>query len=153
MDKAYVVGMAKSTLQLNAGQRRNLELDVLRLIHFINMFQNKEIKVYGFMLVYNEAIKNLITKKWLPKYNFESLNFEVLTFENETDFLENKIGILNEKNNNSTFSNSNAKLSKQIVENILANKIELKFGVNNLHSFQFSDIQRIEWDFQKILIV
>lgn len=149
----YVLGMAKSSLKLNGGQRRNLELDVLRLIHFISTFENKEIKIYGFMLVYNDAIKNLIINEWLPKYNFESLNFEVLTFENETVFLENKFRILSEKKDNSTFNNSNAKLSEQIVESILSNKIQAKFGYYNLHDFQRSDIQRIKWDFQKVLII
>lgn len=153
MEKKYIIGMAKSTLKLNGGQRRNLELDVLRLIHFINMFENKEIKIYGYMIVYNQAIKNLIVNKWLPKYNFKSLNFEVLTFENEMAYLENQTEIFNEKKNNSTFTDSNSRFSKEIVENILINKIEIKFGTDKLQNLEMSEIKRINWDFQKTLIV
>ena len=153
MEKKYIIGMAKSTLKLKSGQSRNLELDVLRLIHFMNMFENKEIEVYGFMLVHNDTIKNLIIKNWLPKYNFNNPNFEVLTFENENEFIDNKLKILIDKSNNSNFSNSNAKFSEEIIENVLANKIEFKFGIGNLYDFHQSEINGIKWDFQKVLIV
>ena len=144
--------MAKSTLQFKAGQRRNLELDVLRLIYFVNMFEKEKTKIFGFMIVYNEEIKNLIMSVWLQKYNFKNINFEVLTFENEKDFIDNKVEILIEKKNNSNFNNSNSDFSKEIVENILANKIKMKFGNDNLHDFQLSEINGIQWDFKKIFI-
>lgn len=148
----YILGMAKSTLQFKAGQRRNLELDVLRLIYFVNMFEKEKTKIFGFMIVYNEEIKNLIINKWFKKYNFKNINFEVLTFENEKDFIDNKVEILIEKKNNSNFNNSNSDFSKEIVENILANKIKMKFGNDNLHDFQLSEINGIQWDFKKIFI-
>ena len=146
----YLLGMAKSSLKFKtSGPRRNLELDVLRLIHFINLFQNSEIKVYGFMMVYNKEIKNLIIDKWLPKYNFKNPNFEVLTFENEKKFLDNKFEIFNEKIQNSNFKNSNAEKSKDLIEEILKNKLELKFGIENLKDIIINDFNGIEWDFQK----
>lgn len=148
----YVLGMAKSSLDLKKpGSSRNLELDVLRLIHFINLFANKEIKVFGVMMVHNKEIKNRIMNVWLPKYSFTNIDyFKVLTFENDALFLEKKEDILLEKKYNSTFLKSNATKSKNIIEKILTSRLENLFKPENLNEIDISDFKGISWDFDKL---
>lgn len=151
----YVLGMVKSSMQFNtSGPRRNLELDVLRLIHFVNLFANKEVKVFAVMLVYNEKIKNLICNRWFKKYCFENTDyFKVMTYENNEHYLIKKTKILIEKKNNSTFNVSSAILSKKITEKILKNEIEKKFKAENLHKIEETEILGVDWDFKKLFKV
>jgi len=148
----YILGMAKSSLDLKKpGSARNLELDVLRLIYFVNLFSDKEIKVYGVMLVHNKEIKDRILNVWLPKYSFTNFDFfRVLTFENDPYFLENKEEIKLEKLNNSTFINSSAPTSKKIIEQILTTELESYFKIEKLHQIEITDFKRISWDFDKL---
>src|SRR5690554_2626410 len=117
-DKIIVIGMAKSSLGMRtAGVRRNLELDVLRMIYFINTGEN----IQGFLLVYNDEIKNLVSK-WLKKYHFNKISeFTVFTFSNAPKEILDKI--IKEKQNNSSFKNSKADISKKYTEQLLTNKI------------------------------
>ena len=107
-ESVYILGMAKSSLKLNtSGPRRNLELDVLRLIHFVNLFASKKVKVFAVMLVHNDEIKDLICNKWIKKYDFNNTDyFKVFTFEKNEHFLNNKNAILIEKENKEEIANS-----------------------------------------------
>lgn len=151
----YILGMAKSSLNITkAGTSRNLELDVLRLINFVNLFSDKEIKVYGVMMVYNKEIKDRILNVWLPKYSFTNFDyFKILTFESDEYFLEKKEEIVLEKKNNSTFLNSGAPMGEKIIEQILTNKLENCFKVENLHRIEITDFNGIRWDFNKLFKV
>lgn len=154
-ENLYVLGSAKSNLNLKSpGPTRNLELDVLRLIYFINHFADKEIKVFGVMLVYNEEIKKRILDVWLPKYSFNKFDyFKVITFENEPHFLINEKEILFEKQNNSNFNKSEANLSKEVTEQILTNELNSYFKIENLHKIDISDFNGLRWDFYKLFRV
>lgn len=150
-ENVYILGMAKSSIKFNtSGPRRNLELDVLRLIHFVNLFAVKEVKVFAVMLVHNEEIKNLICGKWFEKYHFENTDyFKVITYENNEHYLNNKTEILIEKKNNSDFNNSSAILSEKITEEILRNEIEKDFKIEKLHEIQ-DKFLGVKWDFKRL---
>lgn len=151
-DDVYILGMAKSSLKFStSGPRRNLELDVLRLIHFVNLFANQKIKVFAFILVHNEDISRLIFEKWFVKYKFTNTDyFKVITFENDVHFLNNEADILIEKKNNSTFNNSVALLSEKVVEKILHNEIEKYFNTNDFIEIDLKEFSGISWDFDKL---
>ena len=154
-EDVYILGMAKSSLKFNtSGPRRNLELDVLRLIHFVNLYADQKIKVFAFMLVHNEDIRRLIFEKWFVKYKFTNIDyFNIITFENDVYFLNNKVDILIEKKNNSTFNNSVAVLSEKVVEKILNSEIEKYFYTNDFHEIELKEFCGISWDFVKLFKV
>ena len=151
----YILGMAKSSLDISkAGTSRNLELDVLRLINFVNLFSDKEIKVYGVMMVHNKEIEDRILNVWLPKYSFTNFDyFKILTFESDKCFLEKKEVLVLEKKNNSAFLNSCAPMGKNIIEQILTTELENYFKVENLHRIEITDFNGIRWDFSKLFKV
>ena len=151
----YILGMAKSSLDISkAGTSRNLELDVLRLINFVNLFSDKEIKVYGVMMVHNKEIEDRILNVWLPKYSFTNFDyFKILTFESDKCFLEKKEVLVLEKKNNSAFLNSCAPMGKNIIEQILTTELENYFKVENLHRIEITDFNGIRWDFNKLFKV
>lgn len=153
-ESVYILGMAKSSLKLNtSGPRRNLELDVLRLIHFVNLFASKKVKVFAVMLVHNDEIKDLICNKWFKKYDFNNTDyFKVFTFEKNEHFLNNKNAILIEKENNSSFNNSVAILSEKTIEEILKNEIENHFKISNLYEIE-NQFSGIKWDYKKLFKV
>ena len=153
-ESVYILGMAKSSLKLNtSGPRRNLELDVLRLIHFVNLFASKKVKVFAVMLVHNDEIKDLICNKWFKKYDFNNTDyFKVFTFEKNEHFLNNKNAILIEKENNSSFNNSVAILSEKTIEEILKNEIENHFKISNLYEIE-NQFSGIKWDYKELFKV
>lgn len=155
IEDLYILGMAKSSLKFStSGPRRNLELDVLRLIHFVNLYAKQKNKVFAVMLVHNEDIKQLILKKWFVKYKFANTDyFKVITFEDDVHFLNNKTDILIEKKNNSTFNNSVAILSEKVVEKILHNEIEKYFDTNDFNEIDLKEFSGISWDFEKLFKV
>ncbi|HUH25098.1 MAG TPA: hypothetical protein VLY87_00585 [Flavobacterium sp.] len=147
-EKIIVIGMAKSSLEIRtAGVRRNLELDVLRMIYFINAGENIE----GFLLVYNEEIKNLVSK-WLKKYHFNKMSkFTVFTFSNAPK--EKLDEIIKEKQNNSSFKNSKADISKKYTEELLTNKIDNEFETQKfkkVDELEMTLLAGINWDYFKI---
>lgn len=152
-ESVYVLGMTKSSLQFKtSGPRRNLELDVLRLIYFINLYKGKGVKMFGVILIHNDEIKNLVNE-WIIKYAFENkLCFEILKFDNEIEYLSQKDEIYFEKLNNKTFNSSIAKKSKLATEKILERKIIERFGFENLIEVEKDDkLNTINWDFIRLL--
>lgn len=147
-DRTIVIGMAKSSLKMKtAGVRRNLELDVLRIIYFINAGEN----IQGFLLVYNDEIKSLV-EKWLKKYHFiEVSKFTIFTF---SDVSKEKLDeIIKEKENNSSFKNSKADISKKCTEDLLINRIDKKFEAQGFKKVNKSGpiiYDGINWDYYEI---
>lgn len=149
----FVLGMAKSSLNLKtAGVRRNLELDVLRMIYCLNHLNNNGHIAKGYLLVYNNEIKNTIETKWFPKYDFNNLNIiKILTFSVlPSDVIQN---IKKEKADNSSFKSSNANYSKETTEAFLKANIEedykkedFRFITKEIDNFPSG----INWDYYKI---
>jgi len=151
--KIFVIGMAKSSLSLkNAGVSKNLELDVLRVIVCIQQLIMQGKSAIGYLLVYDEKIKNRIENKWLIKYGFKNRELiKILTFSG----LPNEIieRIKSEKANNASFQNSVADISKKITEKILEEKILLDFP-DKEYKLIIADkdaiTMDINWDFKGI---
>lgn len=143
----YVYGMAKSSISLRtAGPKRNLELDVLRIIYFLSIHNNKKENSAGFLLVYDEHIKTLI-QSWIEKYNYTKDNIIILTFKDKISDLEKEI-INNEKQNNKNHNDSIARLSQDITEKILVSEIEKRYVKFN--DYEVENETKINWDFYKI---
>ena len=66
--KKYVLGMAKSNLDLKGGKSRSLELDYLRLAYAVTRKWRKGWNAVGYLFVATDVIKKL-TDKWNKKYN------------------------------------------------------------------------------------
>lgn len=142
--KLFVYGMAKSSLLLKtSGPKRNLELDILRLIHIYNYHKNRNEEVVCYILVFNNNIKNLIYR-WLDKYDFTRDNLKILLFENNIYMQE----IEEEKNRNSTFIDSSAKVSQKITEDILINTLDTIYKNFSLND-KF-ETTKINWDYFKV---
>lgn len=147
-EKVIAIGMAKSSLKMKtAGVRRNLELDVLRIIYFINTGEN----IQGFLLVYNQEIKNIVIK-WLKKYHFDKVNkFTIFTFSDAPK--ETLDEMIKEKQNNSSFKNSKADISKKYTEKLLTSKIENEFdikGFKKVDTLKPIILSGINWDYYEI---
>lgn len=147
-EKVIVIGMAKSSLYLKtAGVRRNLELDVLRMIYFINTGEN----IKGFLLVYNEKIKNLVIK-WLKKYHFDKIDrFTIFTFSDTPTEKLNEM--MKEKQDNASFKNSIADFSKKYTEELLTNKIDNEFESRGFKKSNVSEttiLNGINWDYYEV---
>jgi hypothetical protein len=152
--KIYVLGMAKSSLQLKtAGVRRNLELDVLRMIYCLKQLQIGGQSAKGYILVFNADIKRTIEELWLTKYNFsDHQKLEVLTFSELPKEIIEKIK--KEKADNSSFANSNANYSKDKTEEFLKAKIESDFNINEYKMLTKDNdnfVIKINWDYYEIL--
>lgn len=128
--KTLVFGMAKSSLDIDkAGKSKSLELDVLRMIRLIEKYTTKDVRIIGFILVYDEDIMDRIIK-WFNKYEYNNLGINgntritILTFKEELT-AEQRQSISEEKEKNATTSmeNGNATVSEQITEEILKCKI------------------------------
>jgi hypothetical protein len=152
--KVFVLGMAKSSLKLKtAGVRRNLELDVLRMIYCLNHLNSDGHIAKGYILVHNNEIKDTIENKWFTKYDFNNINIiKILTFsELPPDTIQK---MKNEKADNSSFKNSSANYSKKITEALLKTKIEEDYNKQDF-SFTTKDINNfpsgINWDYYEIL--
>ncbi len=146
----YVFGMAKSSLKLEtAGVRKNLELDVLRTMYFINQLSEMGLKAKSFILVHNQNICATINNKWFNKYNFKHIDkIEFLTFSHfDQEVLEK---IASEKKANSAFKDSKAEFSGSITEAYLKNEIEKIYTdkkYNNVTSSHDKYINGINWDY------
>lgn len=147
-ERIIAIGMAKSSLKLKtAGVRKNLELDVLRMIYFINKGEN----IHGFLLVYNDEIKNLVIK-WLKKYHFNEVNkFTIFTF---SDIPTEKLNeMMKEKEDNASFKNSKADFSKEYTEKLLINKINNEIesqGFKKCNILETTILNKINWDFYEV---
>lgn len=148
MNKIFVYGMAKSSIKLNtSGPRRNLELDVLRLLFYLEKHRLQNEEAYAYILVYDNEKENLIYK-WLDKYGFiDEKRFKIKLFKNRITEV-NELEIKNEKENNKNFTNSTAQISQDITEKILKNIIDKDFEKYNLSNDQPK--QSISWDYFKI---
>lgn len=141
-EDVYVYGIANSSMNFDtASSRRKLELDVLQLIHFVNLFANKEIKVFAVMLVYNEEIKRLICEKWFQKYYFEHGDyFKVITFERNEFFLNRNSDIVDDGINNNPIAD------EKVAIEILRDEIERYFN-GNLHQVE-NELLDVNWDYK-----
>lgn len=139
--------MAKSSMTLNQGGiSRSIELDFLRIIYCIEKFKQERKQVKGFLLVYNEEMKNRIVNNWFKKYKISnSDNIEVITFEDKLTSSE-KLIIKKEKEGNSKFNNSSATKSAEITERILKEQIKLHYKNLKELDKQTAPIN-IKWDF------
>lgn len=150
----YVFGMAKSSLELGtAGVRKNLELDVLRILYFINQLSEIGIKTKSFILVHDEKICTTIKEKWFLKYKFKHIDkIELLTFSHFDKEVLAKIAF--EKKENKNFKNSKADFSGGITEKYLTSEIE-KIYYNKKYNKVTTQhdnhiINGIKWDYFEI---
>lgn len=146
--------MAKSSLQLKtAGVRRNLELDVLRMIYCLNQLKSVGQDAKGYILVFNDEIKDTIENLWLTKYNFnDRQSIEVLTFSELPKEIIKKIR--KEKADNSSFKNSNANYSKEATELFLKKKIQADYNKKEYTPLTKDNDKftiKINWDYYEIL--
>ncbi|MDY0088777.1 MAG: hypothetical protein RBR78_00255 [Flavobacteriaceae bacterium] len=147
-ERIIAIGMAKSSLKLKtAGVRKNLELDVLRMIYFINNGEN----IHGFLLVYNDEIKNLVIK-WLKKYDFDKIDrFTIFTFSDTPTEKLNEM--MKEKQDNASFKNSKADFSKEYTEKLLTDKVDNEFESRGFKKSNVSEttiLNGINWDFYEV---
>lgn len=150
-DTLFCIGMAKTLLHLNSpGSVRNLELDVLRTIMCIEKMTFNNQNVQGYILIYDNNIKNRIENLWLPKYSFQCrdrLKIETFIDKLSDDIIEK---IIVEKDTNSKGTNRSADYSKKVTEELL-NKIilsELTSNCFGLVSKQKNDFPVcVDWDF------
>jgi uncharacterized membrane-anchored protein len=144
--------MAKSSLKLKGGSARNLELDVVRSLYFLNQLSDKGINAKAFILVYNDEICRRIKNEWIPKYNFEHEDqVEILIFEHFNKATLSKIK--DEKYRNSTFTDSKADTAMTITEEYLTKEIDARYPVekyNNVKEKHKQYINGINWDYFKI---
>ena len=139
--------MAKSSLTLKQGGiSRSVELDVLRIIYCIEKFSQEKKQAKGFLLVYNNEMKNRIEKIWLSKYKISNpTNIEIITFDDKLTASEKRI-IKKEKEGNSKFNSSSASKSAEITERILKEQILLRYDNLTQLDNHNSPID-INWDF------
>lgn len=149
----YVFGMAKSSLELGtAGVRKNLELDVLRILYFINQLSEIGIKTKSFILVHDEKICTTIKNKWFIKYKFKHIDkIELLTFSHFDKEILAKI--TSEKKENKNFKNSKADFSGGMTEKYLISEIEKIYDnkkYNKVTTQHDNHINGIKWDYFEI---
>ncbi len=65
--KKYLLGMAKSNLDLKGGKARSLELDYLRLAYAVSNLRLKGLEAKGYLSVTTNAVAKRI-EKWQSKY-------------------------------------------------------------------------------------
>lgn len=147
----YCIGMAKTPLDLNSpGPTRNLELDVLRTIMCIEKMTFRNQNVQGFILIYDNNIKDRIENLWLPKYSFgyrDRLIIETFIDKLPEDVLDK---IRAEKDRNSKGTDRSADYSKTITEELLNNIILSKLTSNGykLWGKDKNDFPvNVDWDF------
>lgn len=147
MKKTYILGMAKSSMTLKQGGiSRSIELDVLRIIYCIEKFNQEKKQAKGFLLVYNDEMKNRIENNWLTKYKTSNPdNIEIITFEHKLTTNEERI-IKKEKVGNSKFNSSSATKSAEITERILKEQIKLRYK-NLTELDKHTAPIDINWDF------
>jgi hypothetical protein len=155
--KLYIVGMAKSSLNLKGGKLRNLELDYLRLIQASQNCKYPN-KIIPYLLVWNEKIKKVIENKWNKKYKVGDGKIFIFTFD-EKDSAVNK-SILQEKENNKKGITENSKelsgasYSKETLENYLKNLIESRLkDINTYKKKEKSkkELIDINWDYFEVI--
>jgi hypothetical protein len=165
--KTYILGMAKSPLQVKKGQyngiadefakplkpgsARSLELDFLRLVYAKKELSSKGQEVHAYLMVTTEEVVNAV-KNWMVKYDAEGIvNIQAAFSEDDTEHIEkliaekkqNQLGnVFKEKNNK-----AKADIGKDLVEERLKSLIENKHGKGDV----IKDVKempfRINWDY------
>lgn len=162
--KTYVLGMAKSSLQLekgsyggvadkmNPGTLRNLELDFLRLAYATKELQTRGHEVYAYLMVSTDIVAQKV-QIWAEKYeageNLINIVSAALT-EDEIKYL------IEEKENNRTANtphsinketNAKADYGKSLIESKLKAHIEEKHGEIEAPMEVKSMPFMIKWDY------
>jgi len=164
----YILGMAKSPLQvkkgqyngiaddyakaLNPGSARSLELDFLRLVYAKKELSSKGHEVFAYLMVTTEEVANTV-HKWRKKYELEEDYVKILDASlNEDDIREllaekikNKTANHSKNNDEEKKDEAKADVGKEMIEKKLVSHIE-KFHCNRetaIKSMPFG----VNWDY------
>lgn len=171
--KRYILGMAKSALQvekgsyygiaddfvksISPGSLRNLELDFLRLVYAAKELNSKGNIVFAYLMVTTEIVKEKI-ENWKKKYEVEENLVHIVS----ADLNENEIKTLVEEkkknriSNTTKFINENdgaiADKGRDIIEEKLKSHIEKKHGKKGSIELVYEKPFKINWDYCGILV-
>lgn len=159
--RTYVFGMAKSSFDLSGAKRQKLELDVLRIIYAVQFYKYKKDNAIGYVLVYNDTVKNTVVEWINKKYNSSTDVIKVLSFSNcnnnvrskiEKEKLNNKLGI-----SNTIKKDSSGQYSMKITEDYLReeiirdNNLVKEIKEKDFFSLKKEFPKNIKWDFYGII--
>ncbi len=148
IETLYVLGMAKSSLNLKGAKSEKLELDFLRILHAMKTRKSNE-QVIGYLAVWDETIQTRI-ESWKKKYLATHENIEVIPLdENTKKKFEATIKEEKEKNKEGINQKSNrlseAKHGKQILETFLKEQIESK--LKGIKETKEDKLFGVNWDY------
>lgn len=172
MARTYILGMAKSPLQvskgsyegladdfarkINPGSSRSLELDFLRLVYSAKELIKKGHEVEAFLMVTTPEIVETVIQ-WRVKYEVEDSIVNIM----HAELNQKEIQILvNEKTRNKSSNtptaknkktNSRADSGRKILEQKLAYQIEKKHGKGELIKTRKKMPYQINWDYCRVL--
>ncbi len=148
IETLYVLGMAKSSLNLKGAKSEKLELDFLRILHAIKTRKSNE-QVIGYLAVWDKTKQTRI-ESWKKKYLAAQENIEVIPLDEITKKkFEATIKEEKEKNKEGINRNSNrlseAKQGKEILETFLRQQIESK--LERIEETEDDKLFGVNWDY------
>lgn len=170
--KTYILGMAKSPLQLEIGSfggiandfskpispgpLRNLELDFLRLVYVAKDLISKGNIVFAYLMVTTEIVKDKV-ENWRKKYEVEENLVHIVSADLNKDEIKTlvKEKKKNRISNTTKFINENegamADNGRDIIEEKLKNYIEKKHGKEGNIEFVYEKPFQINWDYCRVI--
>lgn len=148
IETLYVLGMAKSSLNLKGAKSEKIELDFLRILHAIKTRKSNE-QIIGYLAVWDKTIKTRI-ENWKEKYLAIHESIEVIPLDKITKMkYEATIKEEKEKNKEGINQNSNrlseAKHGKKILEKFLKEQIESK--LKEIQETKEDKLFGVNWDY------
>lgn len=148
IDTLYILGMAKSFLDLAGAKKEKLELDFLKILYAIKARKENE-QVIGYMAVVKSDVDlEAKIESWKSKYSTSPVPIKVFSLDDKEKIEQlkreknkNKVGI-----NKNSKEYSEAKEGKEILERFLKKSIEdeLKITIQNRKEDKLFEI---EWDY------
>ena len=147
IETLYVLGMAKSFLDLEGAKKEKLELDFLKILYAFKTRKENE-QVIGYMsVVKSEANLENRLESWKSKYSTTPVPIEIIPFDKKEEIeklkrekKKNKTGII--KNSKEL---SEAKEGKQILEEFLREHIESK--LKDIKETKEDKLFGVNWDY------